>query len=337
MSSLPQDFRYALRQLQRAPAFTVAAVLTLAVGIGANTAIFSLLDQALLRALPVHNPQELVELRFAGNAPGHTHSDGGDTPNARAYFSYPIYRDLRNRASAFNGLVAFSSGSVGFTWNNRSELLAGELVTGNYFPVLGVRAALGRTLLPSDETLKDGNPVAVLSYAYWSSQLGSDTTILNKTVTLNGYPFTIVGVAAPGFASARWGATPAVYIPMTMKREVTPKWDDLEDRRAQWLNIIGRLQRGETRSHAEASVNPIWYAIRSEEFKQLKTQTPRAQAAFLGKTHLALLDGAKEILSFAFGRAYSVAGGDGNGAARSRYGVCEYGKSLAGPRCRASA
>jgi putative ABC transport system permease protein len=295
MQALSLDFRYALRQLQRAPIFTLAAVLTLAVGIGANTAIFSLLYQALLRSLPVQNPQELVELRFSGSAPGHTHSDGGDSPNARAYFSYPIYRDLRDRASAFHGLIALSTANVGFTWNNRSELLSSELVSGNYFSVLGVKPFLGRVLLSADETVKDGNPVVVLSYNYWSSQLGSDSSILNKTVAINGFPFTVVGVAAQGFSSARWGTTPALFVPMTMKHEITPDWDDLEERRGQWLNIIGRLQPGEARSQAEASVNPIWYAIRSEEFKKFpnQSQTERSKQAFLGKTHLFLLDGAK--------------------------------------------
>ena len=142
MQALSQDLRYALRQFRRAPAFTLAAILTLAVGIGANTAIFSLLYQALLRSLPVQNPHELVELRYSGSAPGHTHSDGGDSASARAYFSYPMYRDLRDRAKAFNGLIAVSEAGAGFTWNNRSELLSTELVSGNYFSVLGVRPAL---------------------------------------------------------------------------------------------------------------------------------------------------------------------------------------------------
>ena len=293
MQALSQDFRYALRQFRKTPVFTFAAILTLTVGIGANTAIFSLFYQALLRSLPVQNPQELVELRFSGAAPGHTHSDGGDTPNARAYFSYPIYRDLRDRAPVFNGLIAFSTATVGFTWNNRSELLSSELVSGNYFSVLGVKPALGRVLLPSDETIKDGNPVAVLSYKYWSSHLGSDSSILNKSVSINGSPFTVVGVAASGFSSAKWGTRPAVFVSMTMKHEVTPNWDDLEDRRAQWLNIIGRLTPGESRRHAEAAVNPIWYSIRSEEFKKLPNQSARTRESFLGKTHLMLLDGAK--------------------------------------------
>ncbi len=293
MESLTHDFRYALRQLRRAPIFTLAAVLTLAIGIGANTAIFSLLYQSLLRSLPVRNPQQLVELRFAGDAPGHTHSEGGDTPEARAYFSYPIYRDLRDRCSAFDGLVAFASAQIGFTWKNRSELLPAEMVSGNYFSVLGVSSALGRVLLPSDDTLKDGNPVAVLSYKYWSAHLGGDPNILNKNVDINGSPFTVVGITAKDFSSALWGTTPDVFVSMSMKHEITPAWDDLEDRRAQWLNIIGRLKPGESRITAESSINPVWYSIRSEEFKQLKSQTYRARQGFLGKTHLMLWDGAK--------------------------------------------
>lgn len=293
MVSLAQDVRYALRQLRRSPVFTLAAVLTLAIGIGANTAIFSLFYQALLRSLPVANPEQLVELRFAGDAPGHTHSEGGDEPGARAYFSYPMYRDLRDRCTAFNGLIASASAQIGFTWNRHSELLPAEIVSGNYFSVLGVKPALGRLLLPGDDTRKDGNPVAVLSYDYWTSHLGSDPSLLNRTVSINGGPFIVVGVAGKGFSSATWGAKPDVFVPMSMKREITPSWDDLEDRRGQWLNITGRLKPGISRVQAEAMVNPIWYSIRAEEFKQLKTQTALAREGFLGRTRLKLLDGEK--------------------------------------------
>jgi putative ABC transport system permease protein len=293
MQSLTQDFRYAVRQLRSAPVFTLAAVLTLAIGIGANTAIFSLLYQTLLRSLPVKDPSRLVQLRFAGDNPGHTHSEGGDTKEAQAYFSYPMYRDLRDRASSFSGLIALSTATVGFSWNNRSELLPAELISGNYFSVLGVHSTIGRLLSSSDDNMKDGNPVAVLSYDYWTSHLGADGNILNKTVTLNGHPFTIVGVLGSGFSSAMWGTTPALFVPMSMKREITPAWDDLNDRRSQWLNIIGRLQPGTSRAQAEAATNALWYSIRSEEFKQLKTQTPRAKEGFLGRTKLFLFDGAK--------------------------------------------
>ena len=293
MQSLSQDLRYALRQLRRSPIFAVAAALTLAIGIGANTAIFSLLYQTILRSLPVQNPQQLVQLRFAGNAPGHTRSEGGDTPEARAYFSYPMYRDLRDQCTAFDGLIGVSTAQIGFTWKNHSELVPAEIVSGNYFAVLGVHSTLGRLLLPSDDTAKGANPVAVLSYAYWVGRLGADPNILNKTVGVNGNPFTVVGIVTKGFSSALWGTTPDIYVPMSMKREITPGSDDLTDRRSQWLNIIGRLKPGESRKSAEASVNPVWYGIRSEEFKQLRTQTPRTRQDFLGKTRLMLFDGAK--------------------------------------------
>jgi len=293
MHPLMQDLRYSLRQLRRAPGFALAVMLTLAVGVGANTAIFSLLYQALLRSLPVQNPEQLVQLRFSGSAPGHTHSEGGDTPEAKAYFSYPIYRDLRDQCAAFNGLIAFASAQIGLGWNNHSEPVPAEIVSGNYFSVLGVRAAVGRLLAPGDDTLKDGNPVVVLSYNYWVRSFGGDRAVLNQTVTINGHPFTVVGVASSGFVSALWGTTPDVFVPMSMKHEITPAWDDLNDRRGQWLNIIGRLKPGVNRTQAEASVNPVWFAIRSEEFKELKTQSPRTREAFLGKTRLMLFDGAK--------------------------------------------
>lgn len=293
MQSLAQDLRYALRQLRRSPIFTVAAALTLAIGIGANAAIFSLFYQALLRSLPVPHPEQLVQLRFAGDAPGHTHSEGGDEPGARAYFSYPMYRDLRDRCSVFSGLIASASAQIGFTWNRRSELLPAEIVSGNYFSVLGVKPALGRLLRPDDDLHKDGDPIAVLSYSYWTGHLGSDPKILNQTVGINGTPFLVVGVAAKGFSSATWGTSPDLYVPMSMKREITPSWDDLEDRRGQWLNIVGRLKPGVTRVRAEAIVNPVWYSIRAEEFKQLKSQTAHERKIFLGETRLKLFDGEK--------------------------------------------
>ena len=145
---------------------------------------------------------------------------------------------------------------------------------------------------------KNGNPVCGFSViTIESSHLGGDTGILNKSDRdQRSFRFTVVGIkAAEGFSSARWGSTPALFVPMTMKREITPSWDDLEDRRGQWLNIIGRLQPGESRVQAEAEANPVWYSIRSEEFKKFPNdaQTERSRQGFLGKTHLALLDGAK--------------------------------------------
>jgi putative ABC transport system permease protein len=289
MSGLIQDFRYALRQLRKSPGFTAVAVFTLALGIGANTAIFSLLDQALLRALPVKEPDRLVLLRYSGSNTGHlsSRSDG------KLYFSYPMYRDLRDRNSVFSGVIATDWTQAGLQWHNQPELVATELVSGNYFDVLGVQPALGRLLVASDDTVANANPVAVLSFSYWQRRFGTDPAILNQTVLVNGHPFTIIGVAQPGFHSVVMGDTPDLFTPMTMKSQVMPGDDDLENRRSSWLNIIARLKPGISREQAEAGINPVWSAIRADELQQIGHGTESFRENFVAKSHLSLLDGAK--------------------------------------------
>src|SRR5437763_1370373 len=163
MGSVMQDVKYGWRMLAKSPGFTFIAVLTLALGIGANTAIFSLTDQILLRTLPIVHPEELVLLRSPGPAPGHVSTDGDDA----ASFSFPTYKDLREQANAFNGLIARYSVSLNVAARGQSTAGDGELVSGNYFQVLGVTPALGRILSMQDETAPGANPVAGLSYGYW--------------------------------------------------------------------------------------------------------------------------------------------------------------------------
>ena len=209
------------------------------VGIGANTAIFGLLDQALLRSLPVKEPAQLVILKFSGSFNGHTRSRTDD----KFYFSYPMYRDLRDRNSAFNGLIATVNAQAGVQWHNQPELVRAEVVSGNYFDVLGVRPALGRLLVQSDDAVPSANPVAVLSFDYWQRRFGADRNLLNQAILINGHPFTVVGVAQRGFHSAVAGDTPDLFAPMMMKAAVMPGGDELEERKANWLNIIGRRSR----------------------------------------------------------------------------------------------
>ncbi len=153
MHAVFHDLRYAVRQLLKSPGFAIVAVLTLALGIGANTAIFTLLDQALLRSLPVSHPEQLVRLRYVGSNTGSVSAFGGDSQD---YFSYPMYRDLRDKNQVFSGVLADDEMQVGVQWNNQSDLASGELVSGNYFDVLGVRPAIGRLLLPSDDVTQNG-------------------------------------------------------------------------------------------------------------------------------------------------------------------------------------
>ncbi len=289
MDTFLQNLRYALRQLGKNPGFTAVAVVTLTLGIGANTAIFTLLDQALLRSLPVKDPDRLVILRFSGDDSGHVSSRTDD----HFYFSYPMYRDLRDRNSVFEGLIATDWTQIGVQWHNQPELVAAELVSGNYFDVLGVQPAAGRLFVAEDDVVPHANPVAVLSFNYWQRRFGGDPTIVNQSILVNGSPFTVVGVAQQGFKSAVLGDTPGVFVPMTMKAEVMPGMNDLLERRSRWLNIIGRLRPGIGRAQAEAGLAPLWYSIRADELKDLGHVSDRLRDGFLTHSHLAVLDGAK--------------------------------------------
>ena len=289
MTGFAQDFRYALRQLGKAPGFAAVAIITLALGIGANTAIFSLLDQALLRTLPVKDADRLVILQSLGSFNGHTSSRTDENFS----FSYPMYRDLRDGNSVFSGLMATDRVSVGVQWHNQPELVDGELVSGNYFDVLGVRPALGRLLVASDDVVPDASPVAVLSFSYWQRRFGADPAVANQSVLINGRPFTVLGVAPPGFHSVVMGDTPDLFVPMTMKAEIRPEMNDLLDRKSRWLNIVGKLKPGLSREQAEAGVAPLWYSIRAEELKQRGHSSEHFKESFLTKSHLFVRDGAK--------------------------------------------
>jgi putative ABC transport system permease protein len=286
------DLKLGMRGLFRNPGLTSVAVLTLALAIGANSTIFSLLSQALLRALPVRDPAQLVVLSFAGPASGHIHSDGGNTPGHRHEFSYPMYRDLRDRNDVLSGLIAAASTPIGVTWNNRAEAVSAEMVSGNYFDVLGVQPALGRLFGASDETAPGANPVAVLSFDYWKTHL-AEAPVAGKTLLVNGSPFTIVGVAAPGFRSMVWGRVPDVYVPLTMQRTVEPAWDYLPDRHSYWLNMIGRVRPGISPAKAEAAFNPLFKALRTGEFANAHDQSPKARNEFIANSQLNLEGGAR--------------------------------------------
>jgi putative ABC transport system permease protein len=295
MQTLIQDLRFALRQIRHSPGFMLTAVLTLALGVGANTAIFSLLDQALLRSLPVLDPGQLVVLSDSVKVwEGHISNNG---EGADQSFSYLMYRDLRDKGTAFDGLIATSSTGVGIMRNHTSEHADAEIVSGNYFNVLGVEPALGRLLTQGDDTLPGANPVAVLSYNYWNTKLGADPSVIGQTFSINGHPYQIIGVAPAQFQSAVWGEVPDLFVPMSMLGQVSPSVGDwLEDRTDRWVSIVGRLKPGETRAHAQMELAPLWHALRAEEFKGMHDHvlTPRFAGEFLG-SHLDLLPGSRGL------------------------------------------
>ena len=290
METLLQNVRYALRQLRKYPGFTAVAVLTLAVGIGANAAIFSLVDQVLLKQLPVSEPDRLVQLKFAGSDTGHTDSYSADD---KMYFSYPMYRDLRDQNSVFTGMLAMFPKQVGIQWKNSSSLVSSELVSGNYFSVLGVKPSLGRLFMPEDSATRGASPLVVLSYRYWTQHFASDPGVINQGVLINGSPFTIIGVVQPGFDSVIGSTLPDIFVPITMKAQMTPGWDELEDRRSKWLNIVARLKPGIPVQQAEAGITPLWKSLRQMELQSITSRNQRFREQFVEKSYLTLLDASK--------------------------------------------
>jgi predicted permease len=261
-----KELAFSVRTLRRSPLFTVAAVLSLALGIGANTAIFSLLDQVVLQSLPVRQPDRLVLLHTEYNAPGSSSSD-----NHESVFSYPMYRDLRDRDQALAGVIARMSGSARLSGTGAVTSIRAELVSGNFFQVLGVGAMMGRVFTPADDGAAGGSPVAVLSHAYWSSQFGNNPAILNQNITLNGLPFLVIGVADAKFRGITPGQTPDLYVPIAMQRTILPTMDALEDRRTRWLNLFARLQPGMSVKRAQAATDVVYRAILQTELAQMGT------------------------------------------------------------------
>ena len=244
MNSLLQDLRYAVRQLRKSPGFTITVILTLALGIGANAAIFTLVDQALLRMLPVRSPEELVRLEWTGAFFGSMSAFGGDTPGHNNYYSYPMYKDLREKNNVFQGILAADKTQVGVSWRNQAESKDAEVVSGNYFQLLGLRPAQGRLFTSQDETAKNANAVVVLSYDYWRTRFGASREVIGQTILINGHPFTVVGVTPDHFDSAIGGYKPGVFVPVTMIEQAIP-WrtvlDDLKNHQSAWLTIVRPL------------------------------------------------------------------------------------------------
>ncbi|HKS67403.1 MAG TPA: ABC transporter permease [Candidatus Acidoferrales bacterium] len=289
MTSIWSDMRYALRMLAKNPGFTAIAVLTLALGIGANTAIFSFTDQILLRDLPVPNPQQLVVLRSPGPDNGHCWSD---IDKCAQSFSYPMYKALRGQAAVFSGLLAYHGANINVSGHGVTQSAHGVLVSGNYFQTLEVQPALGRLFTASDEGVSGENTVAVLSYSYWARQFGADPSILNKPLVVNGVPLTVVGVARKGFDGVQVGETPDVFVPVTMKSQMMPtEGQPLEDRGDFWLPLVARLAPGITPVRAQASLQPVYAALLKEDAEVRGGFSPDLLKRYISKP-LFLVDGA---------------------------------------------
>jgi predicted permease len=257
---LIQDIRFALRMLRKNPAFTTVAVLTLALGIGANTAIFSLVNAVMLKMLPVRDPGHLVVL----GDPTDVHARHLGDPQVIS-FSYPLYRDLSQNTSVFTGTLASSEvHRLTVTGENGGEIGAnntGVLVSGNYFSVLGVNALYGRVITPDDDTAPGANPVVVLSYGFWQSKLGSRPNMVGQTLRINNFPYTVIGIGPAGFYGDTVGDAQDFWIPVTMQEQIIPgrKWR--ESYEASWLHSIARLKPGVTVEQAAANVNLVFQQL----------------------------------------------------------------------------
>ena len=260
MGTVLQDLRYAFRTLRKAPLFTSVAVLSLALGIGANTAIFTLINQLILRLLPVRDPEQLVLLTARGE-----HYGGNNGSNA---ISYPMYQDFRDRNPVFQGMFCRFSTSLSLTDQGRTELVQGELVSGNYFPVLGVGAALGRVFTAQDDLYQGGHPYAVLSYSFWQSRFAGDPSIIGRKIVLNGYPITITGVSRRGFDGVEPGYSPQIRVPMMMKHQLAGGSYTLNNRRTRFAQVFGRLKPGVTLEQAKAGLQPLFHQILEMEVRE---------------------------------------------------------------------
>jgi predicted permease len=255
------DFKYALRTLRRSPGYMAVAAMTLALGIGANTAIFSLLDQILLRRLPVKNPQQLVLLTMRGH---HYGSNWGG--NA---ISHPMFRDFQAHNDVFSGMFCRFRDPVSLTFAGQSERVNAELVSGTYFSVLGVNTILGRAFTPEDDRVPLGHPLAMLTYDYWKRRFGGDPGIVGKNLIVNGHNVTVLGVVQPGFDGVELGYSTKVFIPIMMQDWiVVGNRKMLTDRRMRWVNAFGRLKPGVSITQAKASLEPFMHSMLEMEVKE---------------------------------------------------------------------
>jgi predicted permease len=265
-----QDLRYALRMLKKNRGFTVAVVLSLALGIGANTAIFSLIDAVMLKNLPVSDPQELVLMswaskkwphQFESNYSGSWGKDelGRETGSS---FSYPVFKDLQEHNHVFSDVLAFYDfGNVNLVDKGRPGLASAQLVSGNYYSALGVHAAAGRTIEPTDDQLP-GNPVAMISYGYWRRRFGLDPSIVGSQVEVSNVPFTIIGVTPPEFFGLQPGQSVDLFMPIALQMRLNPDWSSFGKSifgagDLWWVRLMGRLKPGVTERQAGADLDVI--------------------------------------------------------------------------------
>jgi len=261
MTAILCSIRYALRAFRRNPVFTTVAVMSLALGIGANTAVFTLLDQLVLRLLPVEKPERLVMI-------WPTFPHFGNNSGERTA-SYPMYQDFQRKAEAFDFVFCRTETPSSITVDGSTERVNAELVSGNFFQALRIGPAVGRVFSPeADDRIYKGHPSVVLSHQYWLSRFAGDPEVVGKKILVNHYPMEIVGVSAAGFAGLDPARSPDIRVPILMTPLMTPGHDDLANRRSQWIQMFARLKPGYTVESARASLQPLFHQILQQEVRE---------------------------------------------------------------------
>jgi predicted permease len=285
------DLQLAGRSLWRAPLFSLVALVSIALGIGANTAVFTLLDQVALRALPIRDPGALAQIHAQDE------ENYGGTLGNGTELSWPMFRDLRDKAPGFDGVIGRVFTQLHVGQQGVSERTDGEMVSGNYFEVLGIQPAIGRLLTAADDATISGHPVAVLGYDYWRRRFSGRTDILGQAIEVNGTPLTVIGVAARGFYGLELGTPADVFVPVTMQPQLGPAWLKIDDRRFGWVQVYARRKPGVSLAQAQAGLQPLFSAILRMEVQESGFQ--RAAAA----TRKQFLDAKIHVVDGSHGQA----------------------------------
>ncbi len=280
-----QDIRYGFRLLRKSPGFSAIVILALALGLGANTALFSLCHRVLLRGLPVQHPEQLVVLNVTNERADSVRS-----------FSYPMYRALRDQNTVFSGLIAQAGAEMNATFAGESEKARGELVSGNYFETLGVQPLLGRLLTQADDEKPGAHPVAVLSYDYWQRRFGGDPAIVGGKLILNNHPMTVVGITPPGFYGTDLAEVTDIRVPMMMATVFRPvPANRLQNSGHQWMEVLARLKPGMARDQAQARLDVLYRQIHESEIQQLPARVGDYNKRIARSSHLRLLPGSQGL------------------------------------------
>jgi predicted permease len=293
MDDLARDLRFALRTFGKAPAFTAVVLLTLGLGIGANTAIFTLMDQILFRLLPVKDPGRLVILDAPGPFSGASHRHF-ETLNP---LSHPMFEAFRDKADVFSGVLANYNVPLHVTVSGQTDRVDGALVSGTFFDVLGLRPAAGRLFTADDDRTPGAHPVVVLTHGFWTRRFAADPKVVGLSMSVNGHPMTVVGIAPPGFHGLGVGEPADAFVPLTMQREVIPTWTrGIGDWRVRWLTVIARLKDGVSLEQAKAGANVLYAQLLQEDLQRIDTRSERFRTEFL-KKRLELLPGGRGVSS----------------------------------------